>query len=73
MPKSDELWSAKMTTEDGTELQYTLDGVDAGALEKLKADYKSKSDLYLSDPSNDIRDILAISVAGSFKKSPGGM
>lgn len=58
LPKSDELWSPKMTTEDGTELQYTLDGVDAGALDKLKADYKAKSDQYILDPSNDIRDVL---------------
>ena len=58
LPKSADLWSPKMTTENGMELQYTLDGVDAGALEKLKLEYKTKSDEYIKDPSNDIRDVL---------------
>lgn len=58
LPKSDELWSPKMTTENGQELQYTLDGVDAGALEKLKQDYKTASDQFLQNPAIDNRASL---------------
>ncbi|WP_368490825.1 hypothetical protein [Clostridium sp. BJN0013] len=58
LPKSDELWSPKMTTENGAELQYTLDGIDSGALEKLKQQYKAASDQYLQNPAIDNRSIL---------------
>lgn len=58
LPKSEELWSPKMTTENGTELQYTLDGVDAGALEKLKQEYKINSDQFLQNTSVDNRALL---------------
>lgn len=58
LPKSEELWSPKMTTENGTELQYTLDGVDAGALEKLKQDLKTNTEQYLQNPAVDNRQLL---------------
>lgn len=58
LPVSDELWTPKMTTEDGTELQYTLDGIDAGALEKLKQEYKTNSEQYLQNPAIDNRALL---------------
>lgn len=58
LPISEELWNPKMTTEDGKELQYALDGIDAGALEKLKQEYKAKSDEFIANPAIDNREIL---------------
>ncbi len=58
LPLSEELWSPKMTTENGTELQYTLDGIDEGTLNELKQQYKTKSDEFLANTAIDNREIL---------------
>lgn len=58
LPMSDDLWSPKMRTENNIELQYTLDGIDAGALEILKQNYKAKSDEFLANPAIDNREVL---------------
>lgn len=58
LPKSEELWSPKITIEDGTQLQYSLDGTNSEALEKLKQNLKEQSDKFLENPSIDNRTIL---------------
>ena len=58
LPQSEELWKPKMTIEDGQEIQYTLDGIDVGALETLKQEYKIKSDEFISNPAIDNRPVL---------------
>ena len=58
LPKSEELWSPKLTTEDGTQLQFSLDGTNSCALEQLKQTLKEQSDKFLEDPSIDNRSLL---------------
>jgi len=58
LPISEELWAPKMTTENGLELQFTLDGIDAKALDQLKQQYKTGTEQFLQNTSIDNRSIL---------------